>query len=34
MAENIKLEPQIEGSPLPFHPGAIKYFKEKGLNLK
>jgi len=34
MAENIKLEPQVDGSPLPFHPGAAKYFKEKGLNLK
>ena len=34
MAEEITLEPQVDGSPLPFHPGAAKYFKEKGLNLK
>jgi hypothetical protein len=34
MAEELALEPQVDGSPLPFHPGAAKYFKEKGLNLK
>jgi len=34
MAEELELAPQVDGSPLPFHPGAIKYFKEKGLNLK
>ncbi len=34
MAEELKLEPQVDGSPLPFHPGAAKYFKEKGLKLK
>ena len=34
MAEELTLEPQVDGSPLPFHPGAAKYFKEKGLNLK
>ena len=31
-AEEFKLENQkASGSPLPFHPGAIKYFKEKGI---
>jgi len=34
MAEELALEPQVDGSPLPFHPGAAKYFKEKGINLK
>jgi TRAP transporter TAXI family solute receptor len=34
MAEELGLEPQVDGSPLPFHPGAAKYFKEKGLKLK
>ena len=33
-AEELALEPQVDGSPLPFHPGAAKYFKEKGLKLK
>jgi hypothetical protein len=34
MAEELELAPQADGSPLPFHPGAAKYFKEKGVNLK
>jgi uncharacterized protein len=34
-AENFKLENQKEAAtPVPFHPGAVKYFKEKGVNLK
>ena len=34
-AENFKLENQKEAaSPLPWHPGALKYFKEKGVKLK
>ena len=33
-AQNIKLDAQQTGSPLPFHPGAAKYFKEKGIALK
>ena len=34
-AENIKLENQKkEASPLPWHPGAAKYFAEKGLKLQ
>ena len=33
-AENFKLENQKkEASPLPWHPGAVKYFTEKGLKL-
>jgi hypothetical protein len=33
-AEALALEPQKDGSPIPFHPGAIKYFGEKGMKLK
>src|SRR5437868_5987286 len=34
-AENFKLENQKqEASPVPWHPGAIKYFAEKGIKLK
>jgi uncharacterized protein len=33
-AAEIKLEPQADGSPIPFHPGALRYFKEKGINIK
>jgi len=34
-AENIKLENQRkEASPVPWHPGAMKYFAEKGLKLQ
>ena len=34
-AENIKLENQKkDASPVPWHPGALKYFAEKGINLK
>jgi TRAP transporter TAXI family solute receptor len=33
-AENFKLENQKkEASPLPWHPGAVKYFSEKGVKL-
>lgn len=33
-AENFKLENQkASASPIPFHPGAIKYFTEKGVKL-
>jgi TRAP transporter TAXI family solute receptor len=34
MAENLEYETQVDGSPIPFHPGALKYFKEKGINIK
>jgi hypothetical protein len=33
-AQNLNLESQKTGSPLPFHPGAAKYFKEKGIAVK
>ena len=34
-AENFKLESQKEAAtPIPFHPGALKYFKEKGVKLQ
>jgi TRAP transporter TAXI family solute receptor len=34
-AENFKLENQKEAaSPLPWHPGALKYYKEQGVKLK
>jgi uncharacterized protein len=33
-AENFKLENQKkEASPIPWHPGAVKYFAEKGIKL-
>jgi TRAP transporter TAXI family solute receptor len=33
-AQNLKLEAQKTGSPLLFHPGAAKYYKEKGIAVK
>jgi TRAP transporter TAXI family solute receptor len=34
-AQDLSLEPQASGgSPIPFHPGAIRYFKEKGIIIK
>ena len=34
-AKHITLEPQAAGgSPIPFHPGALRYFTEKGLKIK
>jgi len=34
-AKYLALEPQTTGgSPIPFHPGAIRYFAEKGLKIK
>jgi TRAP-type uncharacterized transport system substrate-binding protein len=34
-AKNLDLAKQYEiGSPVPFHPGAERYFKEKGLQPK
>ncbi len=32
-ALNIKLETATLGSPLPFHKGAIRFYKEKGINI-
>jgi len=33
-ARHLSLEPQAGGSPIPLHPGAIRYFKEKGLKIR
>ena len=34
-AENFKLENQkAAASPIPFHPGAIKYFAERGVRIR
>jgi len=33
-AVDLKFESQQTGSPLPFHPGAAKFFKEKGITVK
>jgi len=33
-ASDLLLESQPEGSSLPFHPGAIKYFAEKGVKVE
>jgi len=33
-AANFKLESQkASASPIPFHPGALKYFAEKGIKV-
>jgi len=34
MASNLQFENQTDGSPIPFHPGALKFFKEKGIDIK
>jgi TRAP transporter TAXI family solute receptor len=34
-AENFRLENQKqEASPIPWHPGAVRYFSEKGIKLQ
>ncbi len=33
-ASDFSLSNAVVGSPLPFHPGAIKYFREKGIEIK
>jgi TRAP transporter TAXI family solute receptor len=33
-AENIQLEAQAAGSPIPMHPGARKYYEERGLKFE
>jgi TRAP transporter TAXI family solute receptor len=33
-AQNISLESQAGGSPIPMHPGARKYFEERGVKFK
>ena len=32
-AKAIKLDSALSGMPVPLHPGAARYFKEKGLNV-
>lgn len=33
-AQNISLENAVKGSPIPFHKGAAKYYKEKGIDVR
>ena len=33
VAQSLRLESAVAGSPLPFHPGAIRYFEEKGIQV-
>jgi hypothetical protein len=33
VAEQLTLENAVQGSPYPFHPGAIKFYKEKGIKV-
>jgi TRAP transporter TAXI family solute receptor len=33
-AEHISLQNAVVGSPIPYHPGSIRYFKEKGVTIK
>jgi hypothetical protein len=33
-AESVDLKAAIKGSPIPFHSGALKYYKDKGLNVQ
>jgi len=33
-ASDFSVTTAVVGSPLPFHPGAVKYFKEKGIEVK
>jgi TRAP-type uncharacterized transport system substrate-binding protein len=32
-AEAISLEKALEGMPIPLHPGAVKYYKDKGITI-
>ena len=33
-AKRIKLKTALRGCKIPVHPGAMKYYKEKGISLK
>jgi TRAP-type uncharacterized transport system substrate-binding protein len=33
-AANITLDAQVSASPIPMHPGARKYFEERGVKFK
>lgn len=33
-ASSLSLENAVTGSPIPFHPGAAKYYREKKLKAK
>jgi uncharacterized protein len=33
VAKDLRLETAVEGSPFPFHPGAIKFYKEKRVKI-
>jgi TRAP transporter TAXI family solute receptor len=32
-AKEISLKSAVVGSPVPFHPGALRYYKEKGVKI-
>jgi TRAP transporter TAXI family solute receptor len=32
-AKEITLKNAVTGSPIPFHPGALRYYKEKGIKV-
>ncbi|MFH0824699.1 MAG: TAXI family TRAP transporter solute-binding subunit [Pseudomonadota bacterium] len=32
-AESVDIKRAVQGSPIPFHKGAVKFFKDKGLNV-
>jgi TRAP transporter TAXI family solute receptor len=32
-AQEITLKSAVLGSPIPFHPGALRYYKEKGIKV-
>ncbi|GAA5532416.1 TAXI family TRAP transporter solute-binding subunit [Deinococcus aluminii] len=34
LAQNFSYEKAVKGLPAPLHPGALKFFKEKGINVK